>query len=387
MDYIRDLDLRNIDMRDDYALADFVQELEKKRSDAAEEYLEKMILSLNEGHKVSIGDNKVMDLLAEWGLDVPDELITKTPDIMIYDKRIEVLFIGDVAVTNSPKRVDVYKSQKYSHIVDILAAKGTTYLVKNINFIVDRNIKEIEEVTRLKNIFLNGIGSSSLFLPILELDKDFLESIRYASSLLNAIIANSSNSSNVNRILEERRANEIELDIPEYKDVDHMMFAVEHSEQDLFDSIWNESISNDQSGYDQKTVLSMFDDIKNELNVENDKMESGKIKCPIPFVFFAREEEGKTGLEMVKEWTYDICENGVDDKGRVWFPRIDALDKAIKHRDSLKSLRENSSREELLQKVKEEFDSPNPYFIPLKGMHNPPKIVEQIKTILKKNWK
>nr|QID77675.1 RNA-dependent RNA polymerase [Pink bollworm virus 2] len=78
--------------------------------------------------------------------DIPPELGKLSPDILIYDNELKVIFLGDVACTNAYRDADRRKYLKYKEISTFYSSQG--YRVKHANFIIENTLNNVTAMIR-----------------------------------------------------------------------------------------------------------------------------------------------------------------------------------------------------------------------------------------------
>jgi hypothetical protein len=299
MDAIFAFDLSKVDLRNYTEVADSIEELLNLRSLSAEDYLRSILLTSPE-LQVRVGDCDVSMVLNQWDLNVPDNLIHKTPDIFVYNRAKSMLYIGDVAVTARRSRhlVDAAKTNKYSPLIEQIAtANEGKVRVHNVNYIEckEHQLLELNETRRFISESFGG-----LTLPNTnQLNSKFSDALKQCGDKI-GILEQNSDYKLVKEELERRQRHTREPGVAR-GDRDESDILVQEVDEEREKSIFNwifKRIGN--PGITKQECIEKLPKVKTDLEAKNDLMESGKIKSPIPFVFNCNGRSNETGLELMK---------------------------------------------------------------------------------------
>ncbi|AKN56871.1 RNA-dependent RNA polymerase [Jonchet virus] len=120
----------------------------KLRADASEKLVENVIRSSPTVPTHSIGDAPVNDFLSMINANQITEHKRKSPDLLIFIQGSNTLYLGDVAVTRSARRVRSIKSEKYEPLRQEISNKNSWLRVEELNVIFDEANTNVEAEIR-----------------------------------------------------------------------------------------------------------------------------------------------------------------------------------------------------------------------------------------------
>ncbi|ULE62088.1 RNA-dependent RNA polymerase [Mikado virus] len=136
------------DVYDVYQAYDRWTQTIKLRADASEKMVENVIKASPSIPRHRIGDASVNDFLSMIGANQISINKRKSPDLLIYMQESNTLYLGDVAVTRSARRVRSIKSEKYEPLRVEIAGKNSWLRVEELNVIFDESNNNVEAELR-----------------------------------------------------------------------------------------------------------------------------------------------------------------------------------------------------------------------------------------------
>nr|APG79296.1 RNA-dependent RNA polymerase [Hubei diptera virus 7] len=258
-------------------------------------------------------DTKVstfISFLNGLGLDVevPTNMLNKTPDILLYDSDTGVVYVGDVTVTNSPGAARATKYEKYRPIAESIRKSGV--------IVIDSQFAVKYDLSNLRQLLMNF---RNINLIITENEK--LESYKHFSLLANDMMSrvreNCTNNRDFNELLKindrvKEEANFlVELDA-ELDNIDVSPYLPSASEIDIIDMVKTETDKINPDEYFADNVEPSLQSL-NEVIDSNKGKKHMEPKASIKILDNSQDIELENNHNLISSYISDILRGNDDD--------------------------------------------------------------------------
>lgn len=239
--------------------------------------------------------------------NIPISIVNKTPDLLYKHRGSNVIFLGDVTVTNSVDMARARKYEKYQEVERYLMSLN--YIVKHVDFILQKDGRNL--YGELNNLSLHGLIRHEIDASIprrfLEVANNIMDEIRNKCTnpkLYDEVLA--ANDKN----LEHNNAYEIPEFITDIELEDYIPHNSEHELMRQLRDRTNEVILDDYFDTDVNSSIKAFETI-----IENNKENVNKIlpKSTIKVVDNSHLHEEKNNHDLIKDYIEDIMTNDPSD--------------------------------------------------------------------------
>lgn len=234
---------------------------------------------------------------------VPDNLGMLTPDFMFFDEESNIVFIGDVTVTNNVRAATSTKHDKYLPINDFITGHGLGCIQQDLILSTDMgNLNSQLKILRDKTVLNTNYDPA--------MDEIFSKS---ATDLTQRIIFNCSDKNELSRVMDSHdKVHRIKLDNEFYENLDHDLldFHLDDyhptlTEKQLCSLIKSETERRDPDKYFECSV----DQIKSAFESVRSQHSDKEVMAPKPVLKVIDNSSGyndKSDLSLVRDYINDL---------------------------------------------------------------------------------